>query len=260
MFRDLDGKVDAFGIGGVDLYVRLGAKEYPLLAALDLVKEVKKTPICDGRGLKHTLEQRVFDLARPELGQIPHFKQAFIPVALDRVGLAQAASSVAQRVLFGDLMIALNLPIPVWGLRNYMRTAKLLMPFVSHFPLSMIFYGSGGTEHKPRFQEYWQGSDLLAGDYLFMRKYLPHDLSGKTIVTNTTTEENLSTLKERGVKLVITSTPRYEGRSFGTNTLEAALTAYAGKGRLLSDLELNQLIDDLELTPECEPLSMILLD
>jgi len=124
-----------------------------------------------------------------------------------------------------------------------------LMPLVSHFPLSMIFYDSSGTEHKPRFQKYWQQSDLLAGDYLFMRKYLPDDLSGKTIVTNTTTEENLATLKERGVKLVITSTPRYEGRSFGTNTMEAALTAYAGKGRLLSDSELNLLIDDLNLRP-----------
>ena len=30
---------------------------------------------------------------------------------------------------------------------------------------------------------------------------------------------------------------------------EAALTAYAGKGRRLSDEELNQLIDTLELKP-----------
>ena len=64
MFRDLDGKVDAFGVGGVDLYLRLDEREYPLRAALKLVSGVKQTPLCDGRGLKHTLERRVFELAQ----------------------------------------------------------------------------------------------------------------------------------------------------------------------------------------------------
>jgi hypothetical protein len=89
-------------------------------------------------------------------------------------------------------------------------------------------------------------SDLIAG---FMRKYMPARLDGKTVVTNTTTEDNIALLKERGVKTVITTTPRYDGRSFGTNMMEAALTAYAGKGRRLSDKELNRLIDELELKP-----------
>jgi len=40
-----------------------------------------------------------------------------------------------------------------------------------------------------------------------------------------------------------------QGRSFGTNMMEAALTAYAGKGRVLTDSELNALIEDLDLRP-----------
>src|SRR3972149_6593658 len=68
LFGELDGKVDAFGVGGVDLYLRLDQREYPLHAALKLVSGVTKTPLCDGRGLKHTLERRVFVLAREELG------------------------------------------------------------------------------------------------------------------------------------------------------------------------------------------------
>jgi hypothetical protein len=75
-------------------------------------------------------------------------------------------------------------------------------------------------------------------------------LDGKTVVTNTTTVDNIALLKERGVKAVITTTPRYDGRSFGTNMLETALTAYAGKGRRLTDKELNGLIDELGLRPE----------
>lgn len=249
MYREMDGKVDAFGMGGVDLYIRLDKKEYPLYAALDLVKDVHLTPICDGRGLKHTLERRLFELALPQLGTLPHFRQAFVPVAIDRVGLAEAVTEVSERVLFGDLMVALGIPVKIWGLRNYLRVAKSLMPFVSRFPLSMLFYGSGGSERNPKYLQAWQSSDLLAGDFLFLRKYVPDDLAGKVVITNTTTEENVEFMKARGVKLMITSTPRYEGRSFGTNMMEATLTAYAGKGRRLTDAELNGLIDSLELKP-----------
>jgi hypothetical protein len=248
MYLDLDGKVDAFGVGGVDLYLRLDEKEYPLRAALKLVSGVTQTPLCDGRGLKHPLERRVFELARPQLGDI-RFKQAFVPVAVDRLGLAQAVAEVAERTVFGDLMVALGVPIPIYGIPAFKRVARVMLPIVSHFPMSMIFYGSDGAEQEPKYVKYFEASDLIAGDFLFMRKYMPKNLSGKTVVTNTTTEDNIELLKSRGVKTVITTTPRYEGRSFGTNMLEAALTAYAGKGRRLADDEFNGLIDELGLKP-----------
>ncbi len=255
MYLDLDGKVDAFGVGGVDLYLRLDQKEYPLHAALKLVSGVRQTPLCDGRGLKHTLERRVFQLvksqngAKPQPGEI-RFKQAFIPVAVDRLGLAEAVAEVSERIVSGDLMVALGVPIPLYGIPAFKRVARIMLPIVSYFPMSMIFYGSDGAEHEPKYVKYFEESDLIAGDFLFMRKYMPKNLSGKTIVTNTTTEDNIALLKERGVKRVITTTPRYEGRSFGTNTTEAMLTAYAGKGRRLSDDELNELIDELGLKPD----------
>lgn len=249
LYTDLDGKIDAFGVGGVDLYLRLDQREYPLRAALKLVEGVKQTPLCDGRGLKHTLERRVFHLASAELGGLPHFKQGFVPVAVDRQGLAEAVEEVADRVVIGDLMVALGIPIPLNGVKAYKRVARILLPFVSYFPMSMIFYGSGGAEQKPKYTKYFVGSDLLAGDFLFMRKYMPEDLHGKTIITNTTTEDNIDLLRQRGVRMVITTTPRYEGRSFGTNMLEAALTAFAGKHRSLTDSELNAMIDELEIRP-----------
>lgn len=255
LFAELDGQVGALGVGGVDLYLRLDGREYPLRAALKLVQDVRHTPVVDGRGLKHTLERRVFELAEPALGEIPRFRRAFVPVAVDRLGLGRAMSEVADEVIFGDLMIALGVPIPVRGIRNYRRVARALLPFVSHFPLSMLFYGSDGSEHDPKYERYWQEADVIAGDYLFMRKYLPDDLEGKTIVTNTTTAENVEALRARGVGWMITTTPRYDGRSFGTNMMEATLTAYAGKGRALSDAELNGLIDSLNFRPHVQCLN-----
>jgi hypothetical protein len=249
MYLDLDGKVDAFGVGGVDLYLRLDQREYPLRAALKLVEGVTKTPLCDGRGLKHTLERRVFELAKPQLGEV-RFRQGFVPVAVDRQGLAEAVAEVSNKIVLGDLMVALGVPIPIYGIPAFKRVARVMLPIVSYFPMSMIFYGSSGAEQKPKYVKYFEGSDLVAGDFLFMRKYMPERMDGVTVVTNTTTEENIELLKARGVKTVITTTPRYEGRSFGTNMMEAALTAYAEKGRRLSDEELNGLINGLGLKPD----------
>jgi hypothetical protein len=180
---------------------------------------------------------------------MPHFEQAFVPVAIDRIGLAMAAAEVSDRIVLGDLMVALGVPLPVYGIPTFRRVARIMLPMVSWFPMSMIFYGSDGAEQEPKYTKYFEESDLLAGDFLFMRKYMPLNISGKTIITNTTTDDNIELLRQRGAKMVITTTPRYEGRSFGTNMLEAALTAYAGKGRPLSDTELNTLIDELQLRP-----------
>ena len=118
--------------------------------------------------------------------------------------------------------------------------------------MSLLYYGSDSVEQEPKHQKYWEECDLIAGDFLFMRKYMPKSIAGKTIITNTTTDQNLLLLKERGARRVITSTPRYDGRSFGTNMMEAALTAYAGLGRSLSDAELNTLIDELDLRPQVQ--------
>ncbi len=257
LFRELDGKVDAFGMGGVDLYIRVDDREYPLRAAHRLVADVHQTPVVDGRGLKHTLERRVFSLAAPQLREpLPRFRRAFMPLALDRLGLAQAVHEVAAEVVFGDFMVGLGLPIPIRGLRTYKRVLRALMPLVSYFPMSLLFYGSGGAEAEPKFEKYWAQADLIAGDFMFMKKYMPPALlAGKVIVSNTTTAENVAFLREHGVRLLITTTPRYEGRSFGTNMMEAALTAYAGQGRPLTLAELNALIDELELRPTVEYLN-----
>jgi GNAT superfamily N-acetyltransferase len=256
LFAKLDGVVDALGVGGVDIYLRLGEREYPLHAALGLVRDVHQTPVVDGRGLKHTLERRVFDMTSPALSGQPRFRKAFVPVAVDRLGLAEAVEEVADELIIGDFMVALGIPIPIRGVRSYRRVARLLFPIVSHFPMSMLFYGSdGGETDEVKHQRYFRDADLIAGDVMFMHKYLPQDLTGKTVITNTTTAGNIELLQRRGVNRVITTTPRYEGRSFGTNMMEAALTAYAGRGRTLSDDELNALIDELELRPSVHTLN-----
>jgi hypothetical protein len=248
LFRELDGRVDVLAVGGIDLYVCLDGRDYPVHAGLKLVQDVKHTPLVDGRVLKYVLERRVFELAAPALGGTPHFRRAFMPFAVDRIGLAEAVTAVADELLIGDLMFVLGIPIAVRGLDRFRKLARTLLPIVGYLPMSML-YPPGAKGEKPKYQRYWTAADLIAGDMHYIQSYSPPDLSGKTVVTNTTTEENIELLRTRGVGTVITTTPRFEGRSFGVNLMEAVLTAYAGKGRPLDDAELDALIDELELRP-----------
>ena len=64
-----------------------------------------------------------------------------------------------------------------------------------------------------------------------MKKHMPLDMRDKVIITNTTTADNVDMLRERGVARIITTTPRYDGRSFGTGIFEM-ITESAPKGHM----------------------------
>ena len=84
---------------------------------------------------------------------------------------------------------------------------------------------------------------------------MPDDLTGKVIVTNTTTPEDVADFKKAGVKYLITTTPVLEGRSFGTNMMEAALVAISGKGRPLSWDEYSEMLAKLGFEPQLQELN-----
>ena len=88
LFAEMDGTVDAFGVGGVELDIRLGDRVYLLRSGQQLVQDVKKTPAVCGAGLKNTLERRVFELAAADLGGMPHYDNAFMTLGVDRYGMA----------------------------------------------------------------------------------------------------------------------------------------------------------------------------
>ena len=65
---------------------------------------------------------------------------------------------------------------------------------------------------------------------------MPDKLPGKTIITNTVTAADRVMLQEAGIKMLITTTPCIQGRSFGTNVMEAMLVAlHGGKEPLTAD-------------------------
>ena len=255
LYAEYDGKVDAFGVGGVDLGVSLGDLHYPFYDALRLVKGVTKTPYTDAGGLKNTLERRVIPFIEERIGDEIQPKRALNCTGSDRFGLACSffdAGYKAENVVFGDLMFALGLPIPIrGGPPALIRLVKILMPIVGRLPMSFLYpTGTDQEKHTPKYVKWYNWATVIAGDCIYVKRYSPPRMDGKIVVTNTTTARDVEIFRERGVKYLVTTTPRFEGmRTFGTNATEAALIAVSGKGRPLTYAELDMLIDELKMEP-----------
>jgi hypothetical protein len=226
----LDGTVDAIGLGGIDVYLYAGSKRYALRDGLRLLHAATRTPVVDGSGLKNTLERQAVRFMQGDLKIDLRAKNVLMVSALDRFGMAQALVEAGANVLFGDFIFALDNDIAVRDLHTFEQMAEKYLPDACKLPFQ-FFYPTGKKQDKapePKYPQYYEEADIIAGDFHFMRQFMPARLDGKIVLTNTVTTRNIEELKERGVKLLITTTPEFQGRSFGTNVMEAALLAVLG--------------------------------
>lgn len=243
LIGELDGKVDAIGLGGIDLYFAVRNRRYYVRDALRLKRAAKRTPVVCGAGLKNSLERMTVRSLAPRLDWA-HRKVLMVSAA-DRFGMGEELSLQGADVLYGDLIFALGLPLPIRKLKSLERAAHMLLPVIGRVPFKWIYPVGSAQERPPqaeKFGRYYDWADVLAGDWHFIKRYAPADLSGKVVLTNTTTPSDQQFLRERGARTLITTTPRFAGRSIGANLLEAAFVAMEGASDELSAERYLQLI------------------
>ena len=247
LFLDHDGQVDAFGFGGTDLGLEVNNRYFPLHSVRSIVAGVR-TPVVDGGGIRAVVERRTAEQLQGRLP--PHAKRALFCVAVGRYAMVRGFLDEGYEPRFGDLAFGLGIPVFLRSLAALHTLARVLLPIMARLPFEWI-YPTGEKQNQiiPKFERQYRWASVIADDFHYIKQHLPARLDGKTIVTNTTTDEDVSLLQERGASHLVTVTPRLDGRSFGTNVMEAALTALAGKGRSLSNAELEEMLDEKDLTP-----------
>lgn len=232
LFAELDGKVDAFGVGGTNLGLMVDGRWYPLYSVQSLTRFVKKTPVVDGCGLKATLETFAMPALEKQAGAYLDKigRRAFVVTAVDRWGMVEACAKAGCKSLYGDLMFSLGIPLPLYKVSSVKMLAAILMPVVSRLPFSWVYpIGEAQEKRTPKWHKYFEWSSIICGDCHYITRYMPERLEGKVIITNTTTTEDVALFRSAGVKYLMTTTPVLDGRSFGTNMMEAALIAASGR-------------------------------
>jgi hypothetical protein len=257
-YKELDGRVDAFGVGGADLGALVDGKWFPLYSVQPMVRYVKKTPLVDGGGLKNTLENKTPAFVDAKIGDYVNSRgrKALVTLGMDRWGLSKSFVEAGYEVVFGDFMFGLDIPIAIRKISQLKTLGNLLMPIVGRLPFEWV-YPTGEKQEKrtPKWGKYYEWATVIAGDCHYIKRFMPDNLPGKVIVTNTTTLEDVEAFRKTGVKYLITTTPVLEGRSFGTNMMEAALVAVSGKGRPLTWGELSEMLDKLGFEPQLQELN-----
>jgi hypothetical protein len=147
-------------------------------------------------------------------------------------------------------MFGLGIPIPLRTPEGLKRLAALAMPIAGRLPFSWVYpTGEKQEVRVPKFEKYYHWATVISGDRHYVVRHMPDRLDGKIVATNTTTEADVELFKSAGVKYLVTATPVLDGRSFGTNMMEAALIAVAGNGKKLPYDEIDRLLDELGFEP-----------
>lgn len=253
-FAELDGKVAALGMGGIDYFLRAAGHTYYFRDAKRLIRGVHQTPVLDGSGLKGPVEGSTIEYLRDECGLEFTGKKVLMTSAVDRWGMAEALQNAGTEQVFGDLQYAVDVPIIIkrWG--ALVTLVRILTPVVVQLPFSLL-YPTGSDQDRPpkvnpRMERLYAWADIVAGDWLYVRKYMPRDMRGKWIITNTTTPDDVALMRERGVELLVTSTPRLDGRSFGTNVMEATMVALDNATGELSPQRYKELLESVGFKPD----------
>jgi hypothetical protein len=257
-YKELDGTVDAFGVGGADLGALIDGNFYPFHSVQPMVRFVQKTPLVDGGGLKNTLENKAPAFLDKTIGEYikQRGRKVFVTLGVDRWGLSKSFVEAGYEVVFGDLMFALGIPIPIRSMNGLRFLAKLMIPIVTRFPFEWLYpTGEKQDERIPKYENYYDWATVIAGDCHYVKRHMPDKMQGKVVVTNTTTPEDVELFTKCGVKYLVTTTPVLDGRSFGTNMMEAALVAVSGKGRPLTWAEYSDLLDKLGFEPQLQELN-----
>ena len=105
-FQELDGTVDAFGVGGGDLGMQVDDKKYEFYSVKPMVRFIKKTPVVDGSGLRNTLEKKAAPFILEKLGDYikAKGKTAMIMTGSDRWGLTSSFLDSGFECTFGDML------------------------------------------------------------------------------------------------------------------------------------------------------------
>lgn len=238
LVRELDGNVDAIGLGGIDRYVWTDKHRYTFRDADILASNAKKTPVVDGSGVKNTIERKTVRYLQDN-GIIDFSdKKVLVVCAVDRFGMAQSISKVAKSAVYGDLMFNVGVPIPMRSYAAVRILGTIFLPIIVKLPFKW-FYPTGSEQEKtePKYQQYYAWADIIAGDKHIIRRSMPTPdsglLEGKTIITNTVTSRDTNAFVERKVRMLVTPMPESlrspEGRYYATNIFEGVIVALLGK-------------------------------
>lgn len=230
LIEQADGQVDAIGLEGLPVQLRLGGIARPHSIGSSLPAAASCTPVVDGGGVRGGLERWGVILADRAQPGIFAEKRILLTPGLNHGGLSQAMYRHSASLRYADPLVYFALPdLPgVGSHRTLDQAATLTLEQLKDAPFRRLL-PQAGAPGQPRAAAPFEWADVIAGDIGAIRRYAPAKLKHKTIVVEHAGEEDVSDLKARGASIVVTLMPALDGKGrlgrWSAATIEAILAA-----------------------------------
>lgn len=237
---DEDPGIAAIGLGGLGVQASVAGHVYAYRDGIRFQKAAQNTALVCGDGLKGQYERNTPRAIEEKTQMTLAGKKVGMVCAFDRWGLSMGFEDLGCEMTYADLPYALGIPWMIHNHKDLVNMVHLVGPIAVRLPFSILYPSTSDhttEDKKPSalLRRFYEDNDIIAGDKKFITQYMPEDMSGKWIVTNTTTMKDVEIMRQRGVELLVTTTPRLEGRTFGTNVIEATLVALDGAAGTLPE-------------------------
>lgn len=250
--KEYDGQCDAIGLGGISAQFKVGKNTYVHQEAQSIIKLARKTPVADGRGLKSILQAWTVRDINDRIKDLFTREHVLFLSGISYYEMASAIAEYTTNFSFCDPMVHFSTPYLLESMSALEYYAAASMPVLTRMPYSW-FYPKGwtGDEWKPLLlNRPFERSEIIVGDYSYIRHYTPSMIPNKVVITDTIDEGGVALLKKRGVRTIITTVPELFKQRVDINVLQALFTAHLEKRpQEITENDYMELIDRSNIVP-----------
>jgi len=255
---ELEETVDAIGLGSVH-FTSSGTNSSKTAKANEILKEITrsfKIPVTSGDALRKVTEEWAIRHIQFKFGNYFNNARVLFLDGLSNLSIARVLSEYTSNLTFADPILQHGIPRFIQSLSDMERYSSGIHDILNWIPSKTI---SSSVIPIQKWNQYIirkaiQKATVIVVPFHEFYQYLGdcsvEELGGKIVITSTAYDDRVSYLSERGVDVIIDTTPKVLERVVDVNVLEAIIYAALEKkvGELNSD-DLLEIISEQHMDP-----------
>jgi predicted amino acid dehydrogenase len=252
-------KAEGIGLGGIKFPFSLGSKKMVDKEINKLLKvgEKLQTPVATGSILRHVgHEWSLRHIQFVNGGNYFNNARVFFFSGMAHLTIAEVMSEFTDNLQFADPILEDGIPRLISSIKELELYAKGVHDTLKWIPGRRLIADAPPMRRANEYllkQAVRKAHILVVPHYRFYKfldEFSSEDLKGKIVITSTAYDDRIEYLKEKGISVIIDTTPKILPKVVGVSILEALLFAALKipqkKG---SDDDLLEIITEMQMEP-----------
>lgn len=236
LIREWEPKADAIGLAQAPEHYQIGGRAVIQPDTRRLEKRVTRIPLTTGKTLRGIVQEWAVRHAQNQMkGCFDNARILFFD-GQTNYRLARVLGEFSDNLRFADALRQVGLPNVLTSLKalEWYSTASTPLMAGSRLPLIGPALALGRKlPLSETWRHYWlaqavREADVVVAPYEALSAFGLEELAGKTLITSTISTERLAQLHDKGVNMVIDTTPKLFEKTVGVNVIEAMILAALG--------------------------------